>query len=187
MRNYDNSRRLRSKKFKRSVDHTLQWEGGYVDDPNDPGGATNHGISLRFLLSQGLIEEYDFNHDGDLTPVDIARLSKKQAEDLYHEYFWNNRYEDLPLEVCVKLFDLGVNMGPKQAITLLQRASDAPVIDGIFGPQTFAHACQVGVYERFVARAAKYYFNIADKRPASRKFLYGWLRRCYDELHETPL
>jgi lysozyme family protein len=167
--------------FDKALKHTLEFEGGYVDDPDDPGGATNCGISLRFLILTGKIEPYDFDNDGDITPVDIKNLSKNQIATLYREYFWNPLYEELPERLAIKLFDLSVNMGTKQATLLLQRVLGCRPYDGIYGPKThrFATHTNKEVCTELVNSAARFYFNLADKRKASRKYLYGWLRRCY--------
>lgn len=167
--------------FDKCLDHTLLWEGGKVNDPDDPGGATNCGISLRFLTSTGDIDKYDFDNDGDLTPVDIMNLTHKQVATLYREYFWNDLYDDLQESLAIKLFDLGVNMGPKQAVKLLQQELGCRPYDGIYGLLThrWTQCTQKDALELLIARAARFYFDLANKRPKSRKYLYGWLRRCY--------
>ena len=168
--------------FDKCLTHTLKWEGGYSNDPDDPGGATNHGISLRFLVNIGALDQYDFDNDGDLTPLDVRALTKEQAAILYKEYFWNDRYYDLPEDLAIKLFDLGVNMGPKQAVLLLQQEIGCRPYDGIYGNKTdhAVHRSRQDVLAMLIARAARFYYTLAAKRPASRKYLYGWLRRCYD-------
>jgi lysozyme family protein len=59
--------------FNQAVKVILQHEGGYVDNPNDPGGATNYGISLRFLADHP--ESGDFNGDGEVDAEDIANMT----------------------------------------------------------------------------------------------------------------
>lgn len=67
---------------------TAKWEGGYCNDPDDPGGATNYGISLRWLKSLGL-NQGDIDRDGDIDASDIRALSKEQAAALFKEKFWD--------------------------------------------------------------------------------------------------
>lgn len=180
--------------FERAFNFTRRWEGGFVNDPADPGGATNYGISLRFLRATGLIEQFDFDGDGDLDVTDIRNLSEGAARSLYLEHFWSTAFAEIPSEIAgIKLFDFGVNMGPRQRNRLAQRAlneqirpEDRLLVDGILGPQTrrrLEHmtGTQAGIFVADLEdQAARFYFQLAERRRASRKFLFGWLRRCYD-------
>lgn len=62
--------------WKRAADHVLKVEGGYVDDPNDAGGATNWGISLRFVKQSGV--DLDIDGDGDIDAEDMKALTKNK-------------------------------------------------------------------------------------------------------------
>lgn len=167
--------------FDIALAHTLRMEGGYVDDPDDPGGATNYGVTLRTLKEMDLIDEFDYDGDGVLTSKDIYNMTVTRAAVFYEEYFWNTMYDELPAELAVKLFDFGVNMGTKQAVTLLQRILQCKPFDGIYGPKTHRYALTYrgDATQELVQSAIKFYYNLADKKPALRKFLFGWLRRAY--------
>ena len=112
--------------FSAAIKTVLKHEGGFVNDPDDPGGATNWGISLRFLKGQGL-EVGDVDHDGDIDADDILKMSQSDAIAIYRQAFWvKNGYGSFPdHRVAAKTFDLCVNMGPRQAHKILQRAINA--------------------------------------------------------------
>ncbi len=169
--------------FNQAMRHTIKWEGGYVDHPSDPGGATNYGISLRFLLGLGYIKSFDYDADGDIDAIDIRELQEEHAKELYRKHFWNPKYEKVEIDgLATKLFDFGVNMGRLTAVKLLQKVVGAKE-DGLFGEQTlkavnlYRTGCLVRMLED---EAARFYYELASRRSKSRKFLYGWLRRCYD-------
>lgn len=98
-------------------------EGGYVDDPNDPGGETKFGISKRAYPRE-----------------DIPNLTLERAKELYRRDYWGPAACDAVPD-CIKfdLFDTAVNSGPKQAIRLMQRVLGV-VDDGIVGPRTLMAA-----------------------------------------------
>ena len=165
--------------FEVAVQATLDHEGGYVDHPSDPGGATKYGISLRFLRDIGV----DIDRDGDVDADDIRGLTRQQAKLLYFRQFWQkNRYGSFPShEIAAKVFDLSVNMGPRQAHKILQRALRAcgePIADdGIVGPRTMAalnSAPDHCVLSAIRSEAAGFYRYL--RKP---EFERGWLRRAY--------
>lgn len=158
-------------RFRRAVEVVLQHEGGYVNDPRDPGGETKFGISKR-----------------QYPELDIAGLTREQAAEIYYRDFYAKYgYARINDEaVATKVFDMAVNMGPTTAHRLLQEALvfvGYPVeIDGIIGPQTIGAANKADP-ERLLRvlrwLAAHRYYRIAAQRPQSRAFLIGWLTRAY--------
>ncbi|MGN7614128.1 glycoside hydrolase family 108 protein [Magnetococcales bacterium HHB-1] len=173
--------------FERAIDLVLRHEGGFVNDPKDPGGATKYGISLRFLRSLGH-ELADVDGDGDIDADDIRALSVDGAKDIYRAQFWNrygyNRIHDQ--DIATKLFDLSVNMGPKQAHKILQRAlwavRHAVKVDGILGGETFGAVQRVRTDLLLVAmrsEAAGFYRSLIIRRPELGKYRRGWMRRAY--------
>jgi lysozyme family protein len=114
----------------------IQHEGGYVNDPRDPGGATNHGVSLRFLRTTGLV--YDLNRDGRVDEKDIRLVSLEDARRIYRTQFWDAiRADELAPALALLVFDSAVHNGVGQATRWLQRAVGARE-DGQLGPLTLA-------------------------------------------------
>lgn len=105
-------------------------EGGFADDRRDRGGATNFGVSLRFLVSEGRIDldgdgfaDFDLDMDGDIDVADIRALKPIDAQYLFQRCFWNRlQCETWPAPIGEALFDQAVNGGCKAAARLLQRA-----------------------------------------------------------------
>lgn len=105
--------------FERAMVFVAWWEGGLVDDPHDPGGLTNHGISKR-----------------QYPDLDIAALTKEQAAEIYRRDYWEAaRCGEMPPPLALVVFDSAVNQGVPRAIQCLQRACGATA-DGIPGPRT---------------------------------------------------
>ena len=167
-------------------------EGGYVDDPDDPGGATKHGVTIHTLRRLGL----DLTGDGAVDRRDVKALDRAQAEEIFlREYFRRPRLHLLPEPLQASVFDMHVNAGAN-AVRILQEllcemGYDLRV-DGAMGPQT-AKAAQAayGIARR------NYYFDLADRRPRSRKYARtraggkgGWIRRAEEFIapryHMTP-
>ena len=144
--------------FDRALDIVLRHEGGYVNDPRDPGGETNWGISKRAYPD-----------------LDIRNLTREQASDIYWRDYWNKlRPNDLPEELAIALFDAAVNQGVSKAIRLLQRALGVAQ-DGVVGGNTLAAVNRTrDVLARFTAERAIAYANTANFDVYAR----GWLRRA---------
>jgi len=160
-------------RFRAAVETVLRHEGGYVADPEDPGGETHFGISKR-----------RYPH------LDIAALTREQAIEIYRRDWWDRYGYDRikSLEVATKVFDLAVNMGPDPAHRCLQRALHAcgqrhVTIDGVIGPQTIGAANNVKPRAMLLAalraEAAAYYRELAQRDPKRTKYLNGWLNRAY--------
>ncbi|MHA6347023.1 holin-associated N-acetylmuramidase [Roseivivax sp. CAU 1761] len=176
---------------RRIAEEIVSREGGYVDDPDDPGGATNFGVTLGTLTRLG----GDLDGDGRVTKDDVRRLTRDQAVDIFLTHYYERPgIASLPEPVRASVFDMYVNAGAN-AVKILQRLlrdMGWPVaVDGIIGPETrrAARAAQAAAPDHFadaygIARR-DYYFAIADRRPASRKYARsraggkgGWIRRA---------
>ena len=179
--------------FDAAVDVVLKHEGGFVDDPDDPGGATNYGISLRWALGEvdegDALDLLDFDGDGDVDPDDIRRMRRQDAIAIYREFFWRDVYDRLgDRRLAIRVFDTAVNMGHKQAHRILQRALRAATgrdidDDGLIGPQTLGAlplATVDAILAAFRAEQAGFYRSLAAQRPRLEKFLRGWLNRAYE-------
>ncbi len=154
--------------FKKSLNALFYWEGGYVNDPNDPGGKTKYGISKRAYPN-----------------VDISKLTKKKAGEIYFNDYWEPcGCEDLPAGIDLIVFDTAVNCGTDKSVRILQESVGSSV-DGVYGPNTQAAAeksNQQSAIKEFVARRAVYYGKLAKLD----RFGLGWMRRLAD-MHQRAL
>ena len=135
---------------------------GFVlsNDPSDPGGLTNFGISQK-----------------QYPALDIRNLTREDAVQIYQDDYWNKfQYGDITSQrVATKLFDSAVNMGPVRAVRLLQLAVNVQA-DGVLGVQTIAAvnaADESNLMDEFKAQLAKYYCDLGKP-----EFMLGWLRRA---------
>ena len=181
------------KTIKDIAEEIVAREGGYVNDPDDPGGATNHGVTIHTLRRLGL----DLTGDGKVTPADVKRLTRAQAVDVFIEhYHLRPGLGSLPEALQPSLFDMYVNAGAN-AVKVLQRLltdmgfpCDA---DGAIGPAT-VRAAQMAqdaapshLTDAYAIARRNYYYALADARPASRKYARrrdggkgGWITRAED-------
>lgn len=176
----------------RSIDFVLLHEGGFVNHPRDPGGATNWGISLRFLRSTDKWRDYDANKDGELDAADMKALTREQAKDLYSQFFWRpyeGVFKLLPEGTAMRCFDHAVNAGHRSAFRILQRTTwtidsrgRALADDGIAGRKTKDFLYQDGALllpEAYKSERAGWYRLLAYENPNLSMFLQGWLNRAY--------
>jgi lysozyme family protein len=170
-------------------------EGGFANDPDDPGGATNYGVTLATLQRLGI----DRTADGRVDVADVRALTRADAAEIYVEhYFRRPRLAELPIAVQASVFDMYVNAGAN-AIKILQRlvtrmgfpASD----DGVLGPATIRAASRADLAapgyfaDAYGIARRNYYYAVGDARPASRKYARtasggkgGWITRAEDFL-----
>lgn len=143
--------------FDRAVALVLAHEGGYVNDPRDPGGETRYGISKRAYPD-----------------VDILHLTEERAKAIYKRDYWDKlRTDEIPEELAICLFDAAVNMGRDRAVRLLQRACGVAQ-DGVMGGNTIAAANRLPeAVVRFSAERVIAYTGIRG----FDTFGKGWLRR----------
>ena len=177
-------------RFRAAAQVVKMHEGGFVNHPSDPGGATNWGVSLRYLrgvdasLFAGL--DLDFDDDGDVDADDIRAMPWETAQEIYHKGWWlKYGYDRLLPPMDVKVFDTAVNMGPRQAHRLLQQSCNelgaSLVVDGVLGPKTVATANGMNnrpLLQTYRFMQAQFYRNLAADRPKLAVFLNGWLRRA---------
>ena len=170
-------------------------EGGFVDDPDDPGGATKFGVTIHALRRLGI----DVTRDGMVDHRDVRALSRNQAVQIFiAHYFEKPRLKLAPDVLQPSLFDMYVNAG-SQAVRILQRLivqmGYSVAVDGVMGPQT-ARACEdaakpdpLTLRDAYGVARRNYYFRLADRRPASRKYVRsqkgekgGWIKRAEEFL-----
>ncbi len=166
-------------------------EGGYVNDPDDPGGATKHGVTLKTLQRLGV----DLTGDGRVSGADLRRLTPEKAAEIYVRHFFEETgIGSLPEAVQPSVFDMYVNAGAN-AVRILQRLLNQLghdlAVDGALGPKTCAAAREAARVDPALFADAygiarrNYYYALADSRPASRKYARrrdggkgGWIRRA---------
>jgi lysozyme family protein len=166
-------------------------EGGFVDDPDDPGGPTNHGVTLATLQRLGR----DINRDHKIDVTDVQALGRKAAAQIFVEYYFQKPgIGGLPAALQPSVFDAYVNMGG-QAVKVLQRLLGSmrlPVaVDVAIGPQTTAATAKAfaaapdHLVDAYGIARRNYYYALGDARPQSRKFVCrrdggkgGWIIRA---------
>jgi lysozyme family protein len=166
-------------------------EGGYVNDPDDPGGATNFGVTIGTMARLGM----DLDGDGRITPADVKKLTKRQAHDIFvQHYFHRPRIAELPEVIQASVFDMYVNAGGN-AVKILQRLlndmGQKVDVDGVIGPQTI-EATQIAyaaaphhLADAYGIARRNYYYGLGDRRRPLRKFARrrdggkgGWIKRA---------
>lgn len=150
-----------SMSFHHAFELVVGLEGGYVNDPDDPGGETKYGISERAFPSE-----------------DIKNLTLDRAKELYHRHYWEKAQCSLyPPPLDVYMFDCAVNQGPDAAIKLLQRVLGVKA-DGVIGPVTKRKLAQSPTREvaaLFMADRALRYVNTVN----FDKYGRGWFKRLF--------
>lgn len=180
--------------FEKCIAKTLDIEKGFVDDPNDAGGATNFGVSLRFL--QKLIDtdrdgyvDGDIDKDGDVDVDDIKKLTLDDVHRIMRTYFWNELpfiETNIPLSIKWKVFDISIHCSPLRAVKILQKALKI-IPDGVWGIKSY-NALQTANTDSLLNSISKeqmkYYSSIIVNRPANLKFLKNWTWRAFEQLEE---
>ncbi len=166
-------------------------EGGYVNDPDDPGGATNFGVTIHTMRRLGL----DLDRDGDVDAADVRRLKLDQAVEIFLKHYYEQPgIARLPEALRASVFDMYVNAGT-HAVRILQRLlvefGEPVAVDGAIGPQTARAAASAWMrakdylVDAYGIARRNYYYDLAERRPASRKYARrrdggkgGWIKRA---------
>lgn len=149
------------------IQELLTDEGGYVNDPDDPGGETKGGISKR-----------SYPH------LDIKNLTNQEIIEIYYRDWWMKYHYDRieNVELAGEVLEFSVNAGPKQAHMTLQRAVQQSGggfldVDGVLGDLSFAavnlHPNQAWLTDKFRLLAITYYWKL--NKP---KFMMSWVHRA---------
>ncbi len=157
-------------RFDRLIGAILEHEGGYVNDPDDPGGETKYGISKR-----------------SYPDLDIRNLTEMQAREIYYRDWWLKlRCPEIHDDgVAQKYLDTSVNAGKTAGTKILQRALRSiglsVALDGKIGPQTLA-AANLAKPETLLAAMrrlqAEHYEGLIRRNPKLAKFRRGWMARA---------
>ncbi len=166
-------------------------EGGYVDDPDDPGGATKFGVTIHTMRRLGL----DLTGDGKVSDADVRAVTISQAVDIFKEhYFYKPRINQLPTPLQASVFDMQVNSGA-MAIRILQRLmvkfGEDINVDGVLGEHSLKAIRKIWANARdhlinaYGIERRNYYYRLADQRPRLRKYARrrdggkgGWIIRA---------
>lgn len=166
-------------------------EGGYVNDADDPGGATKYGVTIHTMRRLGL----DLTEDRKITVADVKALTINQALDIFKKhYFYRPKIDQLPQQLQASVFDMQVNSGGN-AIKVLQRLlinfGEDITADGVLGPQSVRAVHNVWakapdhLVDAYGIERRNYYYRLADNRPVSRKYARkrdggkgGWITRA---------
>jgi lysozyme family protein len=160
----------------------LRLEGGLVDNPKDPGGRTNRGVTQRVYNA--------WRASMGLDPRDVALIDDSEVRTIY----WNGYWQQSHCNPLVQLLDLlqldtAINMGITGAICLLQAAAGC-TIDGRFGPET-ERAVASKDYQQLIREYCDYreqrYYEIVATKPDLDTFLQGWLNRLQIVRHEIGI
>ena len=154
----------RPQEFFEIVNHTLEEEGGYVNDPTDKGGETNFGISKRAYPN-----------------LDIFNLTEDDAIDIYWDDYWvRGKCDKVPGKLQPIYFDMCVNFGIRGAVKVLQETANGKganiEVDGGIGPNTIKAIKNLSL-ERVRAFRVLKFAKIVIANPKQMKFWYGWYRR----------
>lgn len=177
--------------FDQFFDDLMKIEGGYVNDARDSGGATRYGVTEAVARANGW--------KGAMSALPLSL-----AKDIYKRQYWDSlRLDDIQNlcpALCLKLADIAVNMGVKQAGFFLQRLLNALNNEGKLYPDIKAdgivgHAT-IGTLRRFLSVRSQhgetvmiralnclqggFYISLAERRQKDEAFLYGWLQNRID-------
>lgn len=160
--------------WKKSVD---SFEGGFVNNPLDRGGATYHGVTQR---------TYDAFRKTVGKPLQSVELmSDLEERVIYHDDYWLPINGDaLPEPLSHAVFDMAINSGVYNAKLTLQSAVRVQQ-DSVIGPQTVA-ACKAmpNVLLAFLEKRAAFIRDIVQERPSQVAFLLGWIKRLLRQAYE---
>ena len=156
--------------FKECLDIVLKSEGGFVNNPADPGGRTNLGVTQR-------VWEDFVGHP--VSEADMRALTPEKVAPLYEQRYWRPTYcEVLPRGLSLLVFSMGINAGPGRSVKLLQSCLGC-VADGVIGPKTMElikSANVADLIQRF-SEARRHYYESLNKP----MFIKGWLNRVDHE------
>ena len=149
--------------FEKAIERVLKHEGGYANNPKDPGGETNWGITRNTATAAGYTGK-------------MRDMTREQAKAIYRARYWAAiKGDDLPFAIAYQLLDAAVNHGVGQAVKFLQRSVGTQA-DGVIGPATIAAVkakSTAQVVSEFLAHRTEFFCNL----PTFDTFGRGWIRR----------
>lgn len=149
-------------KFENAPAFTLKWEGGYVNEPDDPGGPTNKGITTKVYVA--------YRKSKGQSVQDVLHISDSEVRDIYKTRYWDAaNCESLPEPSSTVAFDIAVNSGVgriKQFMTELRTKLNPNPSDD-----------HIEIATRLLEMRTAFYYRIVKNNPRQKKFLNGWLNR----------
>lgn len=154
----------------------LSFEGGFVNNPNDRGGATNRGVTISTWRAQG----YDKDGDGDIDVQDLKLITAEDATAIMRKNYWNRcKADDIKNQSIANILVDWYWSSGKPAITITQKLLGVTA-DGVIGPKTIAvinNQVPAYFFDRLKERRRKYIDGIVANNPSQKCFLAGWYRR----------
>jgi len=172
--------------FNKAFEITMKAEGGYVNDPDDPGGETYKGIARsRNPKWQGWVN-VDILKNKRNFPENLGKDNdlQEKVKALYEANYWDKIQGDMieDQDIAESIFDFAVNAGPRTSSKLAQITVQAEP-DGVIGPKTLdkinADDTRAFLAVFALAKIGRY-VNICEKRKESRKYFFGWIRRTLE-------
>lgn len=162
-------------RFDDCVEVVLEKEGGFVNHPEDPGRATNMGITQR---------TYEHFLQRTVSLQEMIDMPESHAKSIYKNMFWDEmKCYYLPIGLDLVVFDMGVNAGPRRAIKLLQAELSDIAVDGFIGPKTISKVNKYSerngaekLIRDYTAARIRYY----EKLKHFDVFGRGWVNRSND-------
>ena len=156
----------------------LKWEGGFVNDPKDRGGATNMGVTLNTWKRVG----YDKDKDGDIDVKDLKLLSKEDVvKKVLKPYYWDKwRADEINNQSIANILVDWVYTSGKYGITKVQAMLNLKP-DGVVGNKTLSaindYPNQRQLFQRIKNERLAFIDRIVKNNPSQRRFLKGWKNR----------
>ena len=162
--------------FKIALAETLSHEGGFANNPKDPGGVTMRGVTKKTWA------RWTGRNVKDVSDEEMRSLTIDQIMPLYHAWYWQPvRADELPGGLDFVIFDIAVNSGPVRAVKMLQKAINELGrihirVDGVIGPKTLSAARKINVFDLIneVGNTRLwFYFDLSTFKTFGR----GWMSR----------
>jgi lysozyme family protein len=162
------------------VPFILKWEGGFVNDPVDAGGATNMGVTIATWRSVG----YDKDGDGDIDVTDLKLITKEDVVNrVLKPHYWDRwKADQIESQSVANILVDWVWGSGVHGIKIPQRLLGVTQ-DGIVGPKTLAALNAQDprtLFDRIKQEREVFFNNIVKNNPKQKRFIKGWLNRLND-------
>lgn len=168
------------KNFQNCFEKVIVHEGGYVDHPSDPGGATKYGLTIVTMKKL----EMDIDGDGDVDKDDVKLLTHADVAPVFKKMYWDAvKADDLPSGLDWAMFDWAINSGPARPARTLQKLIGAKA-DGVIGPKTLGTVATFSVKE-LVTKLHNERQKFYENQPIFKDFGKGWTARNKETLKQA--